>query len=293
MIPRRDTLALEVVEPDGASPAAQNPGVSWAWSTWAQMTAGLSYPLLLTHLSVSATFYYTAAVSSTFEPVQIQIGTGAAGSETGIGEIGTSFFVLLSGTTPSVYLQTSSNFPVTPTIIPANTRIAIRSTERYSAVLFALSYYLYGYNATKYSLPLYFRDLTQIEQLLKGLRTKKARITPLAGVSPYIISGAGAWVLGSWVQIIASADKDLLVTGLVHTPTTVSRWSQYQIGVGAVGSEQAMSTIGISGGTGSGVGAYYLPRPLLVKKGESVSVRSKSSGSSIYSYVNLLYNELT
>jgi len=292
MLPRRDTLNLEMVVPDNAVAVIVNPGASWAWSSWVQVTAGISSPLLLTHLIAQIMLNVVAAVSPTvFEPLHIQIGKGAAGSEEVIGELGFCCGMYVSATA-TVILGNAINLPLTPTIVPANTRLAVRATEQSATVYYQLVCYLYGYDATKFSLPLYFRQMREIEQLLKGLKTKLPRIVPLASLSAYITSGA-TWTWGSWVKIISSADKDILIVGVVHTPISSLTQYQIQIGIGAAGSEQAMSTVGCPGASLSGVGTYYLPRPLLVKKDERVSVRNKASGASRQSTVNLLYYELT
>jgi hypothetical protein len=291
MLPRRDTLALEQVVPDGAVGVGVTPGVSWAWSSWTQVSSGLSFPFLLTHVTMEVGYSGSGLVSAN-EQMQLQVGKGASGSEVDIGEISAGLFMSLTGTSPNAILGYVANFPVTPTIIPASTRIALRATEQLSVQRFQPYCYLYGYNATKYSLPLYLRDIKAIEQLLKGLRTKVARVYPSAGMT-VLNAPSASWTWGSWTQIIASTSLSMLIIGIVDTPQTTPQYGQIEIGIGASGSEQAMSKVGIVGYNSGGSGVYYLPRPLLVYKGERVSARFEGTGQAYPPYVNLLYYELS
>jgi hypothetical protein len=292
MLPRRDTLNLELVVPDNSSDIGVTPGVSWAWGSWTQMTAGLSFPFLLTHVAMQLGFSGSGIISA-YEPLQMQVGQGASGSETVINEIGTAMYCALSGTSPTAKAGPSFNFPVAPTIIPANTRLALRATEKSATQYLSPYCYLYGYNANNYSLPLYFKSLKEIEQLLKGLRTKVARVYPSAGLSSALTPGSTIWTWGSWTQIIASTSLSMLMTGIVVTPQAVPRSGQVEIGVGASGSEQAMSNVAVPGYFGGGSGTYYLLRPFLVYKGERVSARCKWGQTTSGPYINLLYYELT
>ena len=124
-----------------------------------------------------------------------------------------------------------------PVVIPANTRIAWRISERNTTLSSNTNLYLTGYNALKYSPELHpFGSYNYIKGALSqgssppivGLRQKK----PVRATS-----GSGGFVYGSWVILEDKLPSAYLISGVRfgNSSLLASIRGQARIGVGQQG----------------------------------------------------------
>jgi len=292
MIPRRDTLAVEQVVPNNAASKSLNVGNGWAWGTWTEISAGLSFPFILTHIAVSTLWSGTGTGSVLANDIQIQVGTGSAGNESSIGECGDSFYASVANGA-SFNLATNKMYSLAPVLIPANTRLAGRVTQLQSSTL-TIDTLLLGYDATKYSIARYMQTMRDIDNFLKGLKTKTSKVVPSAG-NTLVSAGIPAWTWGSWVDFLSPASKDCLIQGVISYKQGIGKAVHQGIGVGASAGGETMMSVTCTPGALSACscGISFLPRPLFIKKGEYVGIRQKSNLGGFSAYLNLFYQELT
>jgi len=278
LLAKRDII--EQIIPHNASPAARNAGVAGAWSAYVQIiaAASLTYPFILCGAYVFEAFSLAPGDGTQVGLVNIQVATGALGSEVLIAEGHGG----LTQTAPTLDASTSGWTGRTcffePILIPASTRLSYRTSVT-SAKTLVTALYLVGYDARYFAQP-----LKEVDELryIRGLCSpiQGATVWPSPGTTN-VTTGAVAWTYGAAVQFIASAATPLLITGLHGSAALISGiFMQAHIGIGAAGSEQWMSKVGLPVPTGY-PGPFcdcYLPRPLYVKQGEAVSVQVGGAG---------------
>src|SRR3990167_10529489 len=224
LMPRRDSN-LEVIIPAEGNATTTVSGVSYAWGAWNQVTSGVGYEFVCCGAYIAFLLSFPINNPNILDNVQWQLGQGAAGSETVIAAGMTNWFGSNSNTEGSA---NNMGFMVTwkmnPILIASSTRLAMRFTQSHSANLMFLSNYLYGYNATIFSLPVGNINWTRY---IKGLSLRNNRVAPLAAAGNVVTAGGSAWTYGSWVEFIASADNDLLIKTLnLGPPITTTRHVQ-------------------------------------------------------------------
>lgn len=268
--PKRDVV--EVCYPNNDNGTGTTPGLSWAWSAWNQITASLASDLILTAIAVYK------LISATGSPVtgliQIQIGTGAAGAETTVAEFTTGIGYTSSNTVETKSMFIGEVLFCNPIRIDAGTRVAVRSSTSSAAAGIGCNVKLYGYPVSS------FGQIHRPESVPSLTVTEKAGgsvVQPNAAVTT-VATGTPLWTYGAWVQVIASAACELVVTGVATGGTTVSGGFDLEIGTGAAGSEISRSLVPVVGRTflpGPGWGFWRVARPLYIKPGEAVSVRAR------------------
>ncbi len=277
-LPKRDIS--EVIIPPGAVSIGQNPGVSGAWSAYSQIiaAASLTYPFVLCGAYVILAFVLTNQGTLAGQ-LNLQIATGAASSEVPIAEGHGGLLLAPGGTGQTVSAMTGFTVFFQPQLIPASTRIAMRSSTT-SSVTTPISVYLFGYDARSFAPALNHREALRYIQGLKP-QTQGSYTWPSPGATA-VTGGNPAWAYGAAVQYIASAASPLFITGLFGSALLAAIRAQVKIGIGAAGSEQWMSMVGLPN-TASTAGPFcdcWLPRPLLVKAGEAVSIAAATSTAS-------------
>jgi hypothetical protein len=268
---------IEEIVPNLASATPLITGAAGAWGAWEEITAGLAFPFILCGLYVME-YFNLAAAGTAGALINIQIGTGAGGAEVVRSESHGNI-VLALGKIGTYGLTGRTHF-VEPVVIPAGTRIAVRGSCT-SAIAAGASVYLFGYDARYFGLPLSY--LGNAARYIRGLESKiqGAQTWPSPGGTAVASGAAPVWTWGAWVQFIAAAANPIIITGIAAYELTAANPSmQAQIGIGAPGAEIAMSKAGIANRLGFfPFGDSYLPRPLFVKTGESVSVRVAASAA--------------
>ncbi len=274
LLAKRDII--EQIIPHNAASVSRPPGVAGAWSAYSQIiaAASLTYPFILCGAYVWENFGLVPGDGTQTALLNIQVAIGAAGSEVPIAEGHGGMSLTAPTLDASTIGWTGRTCFFEPILIPASTRIAYRTSVT-SAKTMGVSIYLFGYDARYFAQPSKELDILRY---VRGLYspTQGATTWPSPGIIN-VTTGGAAWTYGAAVQFIASAASDLLIVGLHGSATVVSatRYIQAHIGIGAAGSEQWMSKVGLPVPTGY-PGPFcdcYLPRPLYVKQGEAVSVR--------------------
>ena len=266
---------MEQILPEDTFPVTRTSGVSGAWSAYGQVIASLANPFILCGAYISEVLTIAVADGAQAGQVNVQIVTGAVSSEVLIAE-GHGGLALYPGLTATDVVAgwTGRTIFFEPKLIPAGTRLAWRVSAS-SAKAVKCVMYLFGYDARYFAQPLKcVNELRYIRGCCSP--TQGATVWPVPGATAVSTHAITAYAYGTPVQFIASAASPLLITGLFGSGTAnADNHPQAQIGVGAAGSEQWMSKVGIVG-TVTYVGPFcdcYLPRPLYVKTGEAVSVR--------------------
>lgn len=267
-------------------------GVGGAWSGWKQVTAGLGYDFRV----MGAYWYWFALWSVGIVNAQFliysQIGIGAAASEVAVAEWAGS----VVGSNPAansdpVWLGEQETRRFQPFVVPSGTRIAFRCGSN-APFGFRFGMVLFG-----------FDDSVTLEETAAGTyndytkgdlaATQGTLVTPSAG-STAVTSGAGVYTLGAWTQLIASAARDGLLTGLVQGGSVQSRGAYYELGIGGAGSEQVVNRcagcrIPILPGPGPGLTLFAFPSE--VQAGDRVAVRMAASSASVTHNVALCHEE--
>jgi hypothetical protein len=280
---------IEQIIPSDATSVSRTSGVSGAWSAYGQIisAANLTDPFILCGAYVYEAFAFVGDATVHTGLMNIQVAIGEAGSEVVVAESHGVLAADPADATAAVKVRTGRTHFFEPILIPANTRIAYRASST-DTVSFSTSLYLFGYDARYFAQPLKVVDELRY---IRGLcsPTRGATVWPSPGVTNVAGHNTVAWTYGTPVQFIASAATPLLITGLSAVAAIVSNRAQAKIGIGAPGSEQWVSKVGlalqslIAGPTMD----CYLPRPLYVKTGEAVSVMIASSNVSVASITGI------
>lgn len=265
---------IEKIIPEDTAIVAFNSGQSLSWSAWIQIisAANLTYDFILCG-AYAFTALQLGSSGSYATIINLQVGTGGVDSEIPIAE---SNDVLLGGGTGNMtFVGMGETHFFEPVLIPAGTRIAVRATNSQAITIYG-SLFLFGYLASEWGLPLkYLKD--QI-RYIKGLcsQTQGAACQPSPG-GTNVTSGGSAYAYGSWTQFLATVSNPIMVTGALagFNGSDVSLYGQAKIGIGSPSNEVAMSKLAFPGRIGfpTPCGNSYLPRPLYVKSGESVSIQ--------------------
>ena len=284
LLAKRDII--ETLIPNMAAPTARQAGVSGAWSAYtAAITAAALATLCPGGFILCGMYLFdyfqvaNAAVGTQFALLSVQVATGAIGAEVPIAE-GHGALAIAPGATATdaVAIATGSTVFFEPQFIPASTRLAVRATNSSTQAVY-LGIYLFGYDARYFGSPL--KEVKELRYIRGLLAPTVGTVSYPSGAQTNVTSGA-MWVYGAPVQFIAAAATDLLIVGAASV-TSTGKAAQAQIGVGAAGSEQWMSKLGLpvwSVALGP-VADSYLPRPLYVKQGEAVSVQVAANGVNI------------
>lgn len=271
----------EVIIPTNAASTSTTNGSSGAYSAYNQIIASTTNEFLLCGAYVWYAAVQGAATLISGFHQQFIIGKGAAASEVEIAHGGVSFCLSFtsSGAGDQCLFGGADLVRFAPVIVPAGSRLALKSTQLNAVTAGKTSVYLVGYEPNAGGFPLQ-NPFPLANVYRKGMTTVQANVYPAASETN-ITTGTPAWTYGSAVQFIASAANDMLITALTLNTNTVQNAvsANVQIGIGAAGSEEWIGQIGSPGLNPfpSFVGRYELLNPIYVKKGEAVSIRGNSS----------------
>lgn len=258
------TNAQQVAPPGGTGVSVTPSGTAFANSSWVELTASVSAASVLTGIVVTP-----ANVSVEFE---VDIGTGAAASETPIATYRGATIDNIGGQAPLV-------FPIPIDNIASGARLSVRirkSGTSTSAWGFAVTYLLKPITGT----------------LLVTASPTLSAPAAAAGVS--VVSGT-AWANGSWVTLIASTSSAIVLIAVqAKAPAGVAEW-ELDIGVGAAASEVVITTLRFNwNASGGGDGCplvLLLPAPLdNIATATRVSARARCSLSTKTVTVGLTYH---
>ncbi|MCJ7676827.1 MAG: hypothetical protein MUO35_03805 [Anaerolineales bacterium] len=262
--------------------ASVNAGVSGAYGSYTNLVAKASNTIPFILCGLYAQIAYSLTTEGTQSGLMnFQVAIGDSPDEVPIAEGHDSMILApgyISGTAQSVTGLKAGTIFVEPVLIPAGTRIVYRAASNL-AVAVLTSAYAFGYDARYFAQPLRVVDELRY---MRGLcsPTKGATVWPAIGGTA-VTSHATPYAYGTWVPFIDPATSPLEVTGLIALQITSNTSGQFNIGIGAPGGgEIAMSRCGTPSRIGHFLyGDCYLPRPLYVKTGESVSVQAATGAS--------------
>lgn len=265
----------------GAAPLAIN-GAAGAWGSWVEVTAG------------EAAAYILAQVVCVIIPVAsevwwIQLGTGAADSESPIATVAGATLVAGAGSIP-LHNQT---FRLPPFLLAANTRLACRARASPGTTVNDLRTTVIV-NAWP-SPPAGFITGWDGDTYLEGNAGNLQLITPAIPGSTNVASAASANGYGAWVPFIASASQRLRIIGVQSHFVIAARTAHFQVGTGAADSEVAHELTSAPGwATLNSMGWCPFPRGVDVAAGERVALRARDHHPAATNWpLSLVYEQVS
>lgn len=268
---KRDVV--ETIIPNAAGAVTRVSTTAGAWSAYGEVISAADMTTLCPNGFILCGAYlyerlYSAVSGAGYSVCTHQIATGEAASEVPIAEDRTVglLYEMTVGDGMMGYKASTLLFP--PTFVPTGTRLAYRVSSN-TATVQRGSIYLVGYKAGDWGLPLkYLKDSIAY---MKGLevQAKSAVCYPAQGTTT-VATGNPAWADGAEIDFVASATSPTLITSVAayggasavsaHAKICINGVVQSEVGLPC-----ASSQIGA-------IAQSVLPRPLLVKTGERVSV---------------------
>jgi len=118
--------------------------------------------------------------------------------------------------------------------------------------------------------------------------TNAQQVAPSAAVGVSVTPSGTAWVDSSWVQVIASASADAVLTGIIVAQPGISNVDfEVDIGVGGAGSEVVIATVKGFFIDNLAYGPNLFPCILpidAIPNGSRVAVRMRKSGTSVLTW---------
>ena len=265
------------------------PGTEWSWGNYAQVVSSLDFPFLLTQLyghlgvgaSVSANGVSVSEVIANYE-----VATGGAGSEVTIAQAIDAMGVYTSvsglvGDTPTIVVVGTPyrEIPVGPVVIPASTRIAVRSAISNAPTLVYTRFCLDGYDLTA---PLCFVDVPGLDKLFeRGSRKVTTAPTQVLGSTQLVGEGASP---SAYSQVVASFADETLVTGMVTSNNSqyLAAAARFDVSLGAAGNEVVQARGGHPSGAQYLSGLARWRYPFIAHKGERLAVRVTATAARVF-----------
>jgi len=251
---------------------------AWTWSAYAQLVASTPSDFVASFAALSFTAIVQVAGAGALQSIngELELAIGGAGSEVAFATIPIAYaaYELLPGASTQVFFAVGRDYPLAPKFIPSGSRIAARGRISLTNTLVRghMRCYVIGYDGG--NAPAGFSTYTLRGQQT-GIQKGQSYVVP-AGSTLTVTPGAGAW--GSWTQVIASASGELLVIGAAVTPatTTVAHWDIMEMGTGSAGNEVTRARMWFPSVYYCNAHLHFMHRPLLVKPGERLAVRTWS-----------------
>jgi len=247
---------------------------AWAWpASYTQLVAATVTPFVPVSAHVAMRFdcYVTGVIPTMIE---LEIATGAAGSEVLLGRFSEALLAYQSVAGGSTGIKINKTYPLSPALIASGARIAarIRVSVSDSNARVRAACYLSGYDGG--NVPIMY-PLYPFRQHLSGIEAGISKTAPMG--APVTVTPAAFPNYGSYVQIWAAADYDCIVHGATRsTPSSISDYGLYLgFATGAAGVEvpRAILPFPAVGTTMlSEVGTQLLRIPFIVKKGERLAI---------------------
>jgi hypothetical protein len=240
-------------------------GVAWSSSSWVEITASMSADSLL------AAIIARSNTTNTHD-VEIDIGTGGAGSETVISSISSRSAAGLAGIGEQMQLM----LPILIDAIASGTRVATRLR-------------LSSTNTSVYNISVSYYEKPQAGgSALTTANPSKA--LPSAANHTSLAASGVAWTNGAWAQITASTAAALVLAAISPNPGA-SVECEIDIGTGSAGSEVVITTIHLA----FFVNRFYyvvLPTPLdNIANGVRLAARQRRNATTGSATVSLTYYE--
>lgn len=268
-------------------------GAAWALTAWTVIKDPLAADFLVTHLAVKAIIVplLGGVLSPGIAQIQLAEANPGGGGETNILETALSSSSFIATTDGTNLLSGSFMLPMGPHLVSSGRRLCYRiaSSVPGATAQIAMAVYAVGYSpATPPGYPMY-----SYGRRMEGMYTAShMRVWPVLGSQNIVM---GAWpAYSAWQSAIDPAPNDLLAWGISDCgPAMLSKGREYQIGTGPSGGggEVVRARVPCPEYTVLDNSSGFLWRPLLVKRGERLSIRAASTGA-FSKWYNLHYEEI-
>jgi hypothetical protein len=227
-------------------------GSAFTYTAWVEMSAAVSEDMYCTHLDMVVNDW--ATVGSRY--IQAQIGVGAAGLEVPV-------FTVKIGSGDNQQWGPRSAIPLGLIYdhIASGARVSVRmmhSVADADIYKFAIGY-LPGLGGST------------------GRTANAQTASPIDSTTIGIAASVGTWAASTWSEIFASTSVSTYITGVVIT-SSVSR-IEFDLGVGAAGSEVVILTLPWRANDGDGHDYTRLPHPIRVPAGVRVAMRQRGTNA--------------
>jgi hypothetical protein len=246
------TANPSLLVPSAAAGTSVTPsGTAWANSAWTQVIASTGNAIVLGGITINP------AVAVEYE---IDIGTGASGSETVVTTIrGRS---TTAGAPQTIILK-----PLLDNI-PTETRVAVRLRKA-------------GTSTTAWTVKLIYYNKTGLGVGSEALTAKPLKWSPTGTAGVSVSPSATPWANSNWVQVIASAPTNLAIAALEFVPASAVDF-EIEFGVGSAGNEVPIGLVRgrvLSTTLGDIFTMNIAPLINSVPSGSRVAVRIRTSGT--------------
>jgi len=208
-----------------------------------------------------------------------EVATGAAGAEIPKATVidALSAFCSISGIVDDVVSVTAAasdirDITVGPLVLPASTRIAMRSVLDSAPSVRSTRFYLSGFDVT--SLPNFVR-VPGVDALY-AVGSRLLTTAPMVALASTRVTAAAAWSFGNYAEVVASLVDETLVVGLggrLAAGEIGTTGAQFDVALGAEGSEVIQARAGLPPSTYMGAGLVCWPYCFIAHKGERLAVR--------------------
>jgi hypothetical protein len=263
------TTPLKVAPASAACVTVTSSTPAWTYGAWVEILAATGGVAQIAGIVVGVN---SAGALAQYE---LEVGTGTAGNEVGIGLI--RGFVPNGGNGgPSVYL-----LPAPIDNVPSGARISfrLRTNDTTESITFALLYYE-GLDSDH-----------KTDALLNA--------APLASNNVVLTPNASAWANSTWVELISSLTDESALVAIAVSQPVASVDVEWDLSIGSAGNEVVITTLAASvQALNSGrIGTLTLPALLPVPAGSRIAIRMRKTGTNVtqhsaallyYGDVNLL-----
>jgi hypothetical protein len=230
--------------PSAANAVSITPNASaWVDSAYVELLAATPSACVLTGVTV-----YTADGASGFSTsndAEVDIATGAAGSETVIATIRVHNNRVFSGDHHGP--TNACLLPIPIDNIGSGVRLSARlrkNSTTTTAWAVAITYLRKPLTTTKLT--------TAVVQ----------KVLPSAAVGVTVTAGGSAWTSGSWAQLRSASGSALVIVGIVFGAPSASTDFELDLGTGGAGSETVITTLRLNVSNQGMPSVLMLPNPL-------------------------------
>lgn len=279
----------EKVYPFNANSSQWSYGTGGVYTNWAQIVGTLANELLLCGANLMEGIVISTNISGTTSwgynnLIEIGTGTGTA-NVSQVARFSTGYtqnYQAGAGTGNQEIIGGGRTFRFAPVLIGTGVNIYHRNTSTQStAPSMVAGMYIIGYepNATGIPIEVPFPDP---HKYVKGQTSVYSNYYP-SGTNQVGTNGTSSWIYGAATQIIGTAANDMLIKSMSciagESTYVFSRYASVQFGIGASGSEEWLAEVPLPNRVSIAAysGEYQLIRPLVLKKGERLSMRFKGS----------------
>lgn len=260
------TSPLKIVPAAATDLALTLSGTTYTNSAWTEIIASTGGIAAIAGITMGAPT--TGTYSS--ENMEFDIGVGTAGNEIVLGTIAFYGDNSAGSITPNVLM-----LPIPMGGIPSGSRVAIRTRNKTSVAVIAITVLYYeGLDSDQ------FTSITQVFNRV-----------PVAADGVSVTPHGTAWTNSNWFELTSGLGTTAGIYGLALRRIQTAADFEYDIGIGAGGSEVVITTLRDSGqGAAIRMSYLFLPGLYFIPASTRVAVRMRKTGTSTSVIpVSLLY----